>query len=201
MLMMMMSNGGLGSVASAVARAVGAGHAGVPMRASGVPTHGLAIAVGALFMIPALPGADRLYHALGGLPRRSTCSAAILELSFCRLDSVWIVNLLAAALRSGNVKVPAAVTALVGAVVMIPASPILICGFGRIPRLGIAGAGIAFGVYYGAAMLVLLRIWHPDARAWIQVRSAPVAAIRGYPPGRGCRPPSTPFSPTSPSSW
>jgi len=53
---------------------------------------------------------------------------------------VWIVNLLAAALRgSGNVKVPALVT-LVGATLMIPASPALIFGFGPIPRLGIAGA-------------------------------------------------------------
>jgi Na+-driven multidrug efflux pump len=52
--------------------------------------------------------------------------------------------------------VPATVT-LVGALVMIPASPILIFGLGPVPRLGIGGAGIAFGVYYGAAMLFLLR--------------------------------------------
>jgi len=59
----------------------------------------------------------------------------------------------AAALRgSGNVKVPATVT-LIGALVLIPLSPLLIFGFGPVPRLGIAGAGIAFGLYYGAAML------------------------------------------------
>src|SRR6185437_1271164 len=70
---------------------------------------------------------------------------------------VWIVNLQAAALRgAGNVKVPAFVT-LVGAMVMIPLSPLLIFGFGPIPRLGIGGAGVAFGLYYCGAMLFLLR--------------------------------------------
>ena len=41
--------------------------------------------------------------------------------------------------------------------VLIPSSPLLIFGLGPVPRLGIGGAGIAFGIYYGAAMLVLLR--------------------------------------------
>jgi len=67
------------------------------------------------------------------------------------------VNLQAAALRgSGNVRVPALVT-LVGAIVTIPISPVLIFGLGPFPRLGIGGAGIAFGLYYTAAMLYLLR--------------------------------------------
>jgi Na+-driven multidrug efflux pump len=46
---------------------------------------------------------------------------------------------------------------LVGALVTIPVSPALIFGLGPIPHLGIAGAGLAFGLYYGAAMLFLLR--------------------------------------------
>jgi Na+-driven multidrug efflux pump len=46
---------------------------------------------------------------------------------------------------------------LVGAIVMIPLSPLLIFGFGPIPRLGIGGAGVAFGLYYCGAMLFLLR--------------------------------------------
>jgi putative MATE family efflux protein len=157
MLMMMMSNGGLGSgVASAVARAVGAGRR---HDADALVFHAtiLAVIVGALFTVGIIWGGAPLYHALGG--RNEALDAALQYSNYLFAGSipVWIVNLLAAALRgSGNVKVPAAVT-LVGAVVMIPASPILIFGFGPIPRLGIAGAGIAFGVYYGAAMLVLLR--------------------------------------------
>ena len=86
---------------------------------------------------------------------------------------VWIVNLQAAALRgSGNVRVPAAVT-LVGALVMIPTSPILIFGFGPIPRLGIGGAGIAFAVYYCAAMLVLLR-YMASGRAGLTFKVVPL---------------------------
>ena len=75
----------------------------------------------------------------------------------------------AAALRgAGNVKVPALVT-LVGAIVMIPLSPLLIFGFGPIPRLGIGGAGIAFGLYYCGAMLFLLR-YMASGRAGLVLR-------------------------------
>jgi putative MATE family efflux protein len=173
MLMMMMSNGGFGSgVASAVARAVGAGR---KQDADALVFHAtiLAIIVGALFTLCIIWGGPALYHALGG--RNQALDAALQYSNYLFAGSipVWIVNLLAAALRgSGNVKVPAAVT-LVGALVMIPASPILIFGFGPVPRLGIAGAGIAFGVYYVAAMLVLLR-YMVSGRSALTFRFAPL---------------------------
>ena len=86
---------------------------------------------------------------------------------------VWIVNFQAAALRgSGNVKVPAAVT-LIGALVLIPLSPLLIFGFGPVPRLGIAGAGIAFALYYCAAMLFMLR-YMAAGRSGLTFRLAPL---------------------------
>jgi Na+-driven multidrug efflux pump len=56
---------------------------------------------------------------------------------------------------------------------MIPASPILIFGLGPVPRLGIGGAGIAFGVYYGAAMLFLLR-YMTSGRAGLMLKMAPL---------------------------
>jgi putative MATE family efflux protein len=157
MLMMMMSNGGLGSgVASAVARATGAGH---KHDADALVLHALVLAaiVGALFTIGAAWGGPALYEALGGQDESLSAALKYSNYLFAGAIPVWIVNFLAAALRgSGNVRVPAMVT-LVGALVLIPFSPILIFGFGLIPRLGIAGAGIAFALYYGAAMLVLLR--------------------------------------------
>jgi Na+-driven multidrug efflux pump len=52
--------------------------------------------------------------------------------------------------------VPAMVI-LIGALVLIPLSPIMIFGLGILPRLGIAGAGLAFAIYYCGAMLFLLR--------------------------------------------
>ena len=157
MLMTTMSNGGLGSgVASAVARAVGAGR---QKDADALVFHSvvLAIIAGALFMIGVLWGGPALYRALGGRDEALAAAVRYSTWLFAGAIAVWIVNLLASALRgSGNVKVPALVT-LIGAMVLIPSSPALIFGFGPIPRLGIAGAGIAFGLYYSGAMLVLLR--------------------------------------------
>jgi putative MATE family efflux protein len=158
MLMTTMSNGGLGSgVASAIARAIGAGR---QKDADALVFHAVVLAAtwGALFTVGIVWGGPWLYAALGG---RDASLAAALQYSnilFAGAVGVWIVNLLAAALRgSGSVKVPALVT-LVGAVVMIPASPALIFGFGPIPRLGIAGAAIAFNLYYLGALVVM--IWY-----------------------------------------
>ena len=173
MLMTMMSNGGIGSgVASAVARAVGAGR---KEDADALVFHAIVIAIifGAAFTLGTIRGGPMLYRALGG---RSEALDAALQYSnylFAGAIPVWIVNLQAAALRgSGNVKVPATVT-LVGALVLIPASPLLIFGFGPVPRLGIQGAGIAFAVYYCGAMLFLLR-YMASGRAGLTFKFVPL---------------------------
>src|SRR5580692_8263726 len=157
MLMTMMSNGGFGSgVASSVARAVGAGRRD---DADAALFHAmvLAVLVGALFTLAAEMAGPLLYRALGGRGDALDAALRYSNLLFAGSIPVWVVNLQAAALRgAGNVKVPALVT-LVGAIVMIPLSPLLIFGFGPIPRLGIGGAGVAFGLYYCGAMLFLLR--------------------------------------------
>ncbi len=175
MLMTMMSNGGLGSgVASSVARAVGAGR---HSDADALLFHAMLLAVifGGLFTLGATVGGPALYRTLGG---RSDALAAAITYSnylFAGAIPVWIVNLQAAALRgSGNVKVPALVT-LVGAIVTIPLSPILIFGFGPFPRLGIGGAGLAFGLYYGAAMLFLLH-YMASGRSGLTFKMVPLRA-------------------------
>src|SRR6202000_618299 len=73
---------------------------------------------------------------------------------------------------SGNVRVPALVT-LIGAIVTIPASPMLIFGLGPFPRLVISGAGLAFGLYYTAAMLFLLR-YMASGRSGLTFRVGPL---------------------------
>ncbi len=157
MLMAMMSNGGLGSgVSSAIARAVGAARKD---DAEALLFHALvlAILVGALFSVAVIWGGPWLYRALGG--REGALQAALTYSNYLFAGSipVWIVNFQAAALRgAGNVRVPAMVT-MVGALVLIPLSPVLIFGLGVAPRLGIAGAGVAFALYYCGAMLFLLR--------------------------------------------
>ncbi len=175
MLMTMMSNGGLGSgVASSVARAVGAGR---QQDANALLFHAivLAVIVGALFTLAAELAGPLFYRALGG--RGDALDAALRYSNYLFAGSipVWVVNLQAAALRgAGNVKVPALVT-LVGAIVMIPLSPVLIFGFGPVPRLGIGGAGVAFGLYYCGAMLFLLR-YMASGRAGLRLT---VSALRG----------------------
>jgi putative MATE family efflux protein len=156
MLMTTMSNGGLGSgVASSIARAIGAGR---QKDADSLVFHSVVLAAisGALFTGGIVWGGPALYSALGGRDGSLHAALQYSNILFAGSIAVWIVNLLAAALRgSGNVKVPALVT-LAGAIVMIPASPALIFGFGPIPRLGIAGAAVAFNVYYLGALFVMV---------------------------------------------
>jgi putative MATE family efflux protein len=173
MLMTMMSNGGLGSgVSSSVARAIGAGR---KQDADALVFHALVLAIifGALFTAATIAGGPTLYRALGGKAEALDAALKYSNYLFAGAIPVWIVNLQAAALRgSGNVRVPAVVT-LIGALVMIPTSPILIFGFGPVPSLGIGGAGIAFGLYYGAAMLVLTR-YMASGRAGLTFRFVPL---------------------------
>ena len=174
MLMTMMSNGGLGSgVSSSVARAIGAGRQ-AGCRCAGVSRAGSCrdrrCAVHAAARCSAVP---LLYRALGGRAGALDAALKYSNYLFAGAIPVWIVNLQAAALRgSGNVRVPAMVT-LIGALVMIPVSPLLIFGFGPVPRLGIGGAGIAFGLYYCAAMLFLTR-YMASGRAGLTIRFAPL---------------------------
>ncbi|WP_394779318.1 MATE family efflux transporter [Undibacterium sp.] len=157
MLMTTMSNGGIGSgVGSAVSRAIGAGRR---HDADVLVFHALVLAL--LFGLAFTAGAwllgPSLYHAMGGENEALEAAVHYSAWLFSGAVPAWVVNLIASALRgSGNVKVPAIVT-LTGAVILIPASPALIFGFGPIPRLGIAGAGIAFTAYYTVAALLLLR--------------------------------------------
>jgi putative MATE family efflux protein len=175
MLMTMMSNGGLGSgVASSVARAIGAERRD---DADALLFHAMMLAViaGALFTLGALVLGPAFYSTLGG--RGDALGAAVKYSNFLFAGAipVWIVNLQAAALRgAGNVRIPALVT-LVGAIVMIPLSPILIFGFGPFPRLGIGGAGLAFGLYYCGAMLFLMR-YMASGRSGLTLR---IARLRG----------------------
>ena len=73
---------------------------------------------------------------------------------------IWLFNSLANVIRgTGNMFLPAAV-ATAGAAVLIPISPMLIFGFGVVPRLGIAGGAVAVIVYYGIGTAIFAAyIW------------------------------------------
>ncbi len=157
MLMTMMSNGGLGSgVASALARALGAGRR---EDANALVWHAVVIAGGAGLLFTALAWwlGPPLYRALGGSGGALDAAVSYSQILFAGSIPIWIVNLLAAALRgAGNVKLPAKVT-LVGSAIVVAVSPALIFGLGPIPAMGIAGAGLATVLFYVGAAAYLLR--------------------------------------------
>ena len=156
MLMTMVSNGGIGGgVSSAIGRAIGAGR---KEDADALVLHAfaLAIAFGLLFSIGEFAGGRALYHVMGGSGAVLATALAYANVVFGGAVFAWVTSLLAAALRgSGNVLVPAAISAA-GFFILIPLSPSLIFGLGPMPRLGVAGAGMAIVVYYAAACAVLI---------------------------------------------
>jgi putative MATE family efflux protein len=155
-LMQTMANGGVGGgVASAVARAQGAGR---KADADTLLLHALVIAVGfgLLFTVAGFLAAPAVFRALGGSGDALSVALSYSHWIFGGAVLVWTVALLAAALRgSGNVVISAAVT-LGGTLLLLPLSPALIFGFGPIPRLGVAGAGMAVVIYYFCAAAVLI---------------------------------------------
>ncbi|MBO9642625.1 MAG: MATE family efflux transporter [Pseudacidovorax sp.] len=148
MLMQMSSAGAMGGgIASAIARALGAGRREDAHR---LVWQAVAIALGfgvACMGVMWLAG-GWLYARMGG---EGPVLAAALTYShwvFGGAVLVWLFNSLAAVVRgTGNMALPALVT-IVGVVVAVPLSPMLISGWGPIPALGIAGGAIALLLYY-----------------------------------------------------
>ena len=155
-LMTATSNAGIGGgVSSAVSRAIGAGRKD---EADALTTHALVLAVcfGLLFTAGALLAGPFVYRGMGGTGNALAAALLFSGWFFAGSVPIWIVNLLAAALRgAGEVRLPAMVT-LCGAGVVIPLSPALIFGIGPLPRMGVGGAGLAVTLYFAGAMLVLL---------------------------------------------
>ncbi len=182
-LMATMSNGGIGGgVSSAVARAVGAAR---NEEADALLLHAIVLAVGfgLLFTAGAVLGGRALYGALGG--EGAALNAALLYSGwvFGAAVPIWIVNLLASALRgAGEVRLPAIVT-LAGAAALFPLSPALIFGWGPLPRLEVAGAGLAVVLYYLVSLAVFLRYLTRDGGAlrlrWSRLRRPLFGAILG----------------------
>ncbi len=148
MLMQMMSAGAMGGgVASSIARALGAGRRA---DANALALHALVIALGlgAAFTIGVVGGGRWLYQAMGGSGRALEAALTYSNWIFAGAVLVWLFNSLGAVLRgTGNMAFPAAVTCI-GVVILVPASPALIFGWGPFPALGIAGGAMALVSYY-----------------------------------------------------
>ena len=155
MLMQHMAAGGMGgAVASAIARALGAGRRD---HANALVVHALliAVAMAAIFSTVLLIWGVEIYAALGG---RGEVLDAALNYStaiFAGAITPWLFNTLASIVRgTGNMTLPAA--AIAGtAFADLLLSPALLFGWGPFPRLGIVGAGIGFVTSFGIGSLVL----------------------------------------------
>ena len=157
MLMQMMSAGAMGGgIASAMARALGAGR---DDDAQALVWHAIAIAVGfgLVFTLGLWIGGRWLFTRMGGSGAALEAALTYSHWVFAGAVLVWLFNSLAAVIRgTGNMVVPANVT-VAGVLVLVPLSPLLIFGWGPLPALGIAGGAIALLLYYVIGTLVLLQ--------------------------------------------
>ena len=155
MLMQTMSAGGMGGgVASAIARALGAGRR---RDADALVLHAVVIALvfGSAFSLGMLAGGPRLYRAMGGTEGTLAAALTYSNVVFAGAIAFWLFNTLGAALRgAGNMLLPALVV-VGGGPLVIALSPALIWGWGPFPRLGIAGAGVTLLIYYTLGSTVL----------------------------------------------
>ena len=156
MLLQMTSAGAMGGgVASAIARALGAGRTH-EARALGVHALCIGVAMGLAFTLLALLLGPYIYRALGGTGAALAAALAYSNVLFAGAVLTWLANTLASILRgTGNMLVPA--LALIGAsLVHVPLSGMLVLGAGPLPQLGIAGAGVAYISAFGFASLIML---------------------------------------------
>jgi putative MATE family efflux protein len=145
MLLQMTSAGAMGGgVASAIARALGAGEAAMARR---LLVHALVIAaaMAGAFTILLLAFGRPVYALLGGRGAALEAALAYSNIIFAGAATVWLANTLASVLRgSGNMVVPA-VALVAAAVVHVPLSGLLVA------RIGIAGAAVAYVTTFGIA--------------------------------------------------
>ena len=165
MLLNMTSAGAMGGgVSSAIARALGAGH---EHQARALVVHAIviALAMGMLFTLLLLALGRGIYALLGGRDAVIGQALAYSNVVFSGAVLVWLANTFASVLRgSGNTLVPA--LALIGAaVVHVPLSAGMVLGLGPLPKLGIAGAGVAYLIAFGcAATATATYLWRSTLR-------------------------------------
>jgi putative MATE family efflux protein len=143
MMMQMLSAGAVGGgIASAVARALGAGRRG---DADALVLHAIVInlAIGLGFSVLAIGFGPALYMALGGEGASLEAALRYSDVVFAGNVLLWLMNAFASVIRgTGNMLLPSLAVCL-GVVLLVPLSPLLIFGLGPVPAMGMAGAGLA----------------------------------------------------------
>jgi putative MATE family efflux protein len=155
MLMVTMSAGGIGGgIASAIARALGAGRRA---EANTLTAHALLISLllAVLFTAGALWSGPTLYRALGGDEAVLAAALAYSSVIFGGAVAVWLVNALASALRGAGEMLLPAMVIVGGEIVHLALAPVLIFGLGPVPALGVTGAALSLLISYLLRALAL----------------------------------------------
>jgi len=167
MMVLQTTNSGMGvGVSSAVARALGAARRG---RADALVFHAflLALAVAAIYSTVFPLCAPFLFRWMGGRDQMLADALSYANVALGGAVCICMSNLLGNAVRgTGNMSLPASV--LVGCVLMhIAISPVLIFGFGPLPALGPAGAGLGLVLPFAGGSAVM--IWYLRSRAIVRL--------------------------------
>ena len=145
-LMQMVATGVGAGVSSGVARSLGAGRR-ADAEALVLNALFLAVCFGILFTAVEFFLGASIYRLLGGTGAALADSLTYSHWVFGASVLVWAMLLLFNALiGSGNTVVPQIASLLFLA--MVPLTPALMFGWGPLPRLGIAGGGLAIACYY-----------------------------------------------------
>ncbi|MBL6077591.1 MATE family efflux transporter [Belnapia sp. T18] len=155
MMMQMLSGGAVGGgIASAVARALGAGR---QEDADALVLHALVIngVLGLGFTALLLAFGPALYALLGGEGGSLQAALQYSDVVFGGAVLVWLSNAFASVLRGTGAMLLPSVSIVIGVAVLVPLSPLLIHGYGPVPALGIAGGGWAVVIGTGLSTAIL----------------------------------------------
>src|SRR5205823_1834953 len=155
MLMQQMANSSMGgAIASAVARAIGAGR---HEDASALVIHGVVIAAGmsAIFALVLLIGGPTIYRLLGGSGEVLAAAVEYSNALFAGSLAYWMLSTLTSVVRGAGHALVLAVVYVTAEALHIVLVPLLMFGIGPLPALGITGAGIATVCSFTASSLFL----------------------------------------------
>jgi putative MATE family efflux protein len=157
-LTMTMSGGAMGGgVASAIARALGAGDR---ERASMLASHALLIAIcfGLVFMVGMLVFGPRLLELLGGRGAVLAHASAYVQVFFGGAVLPWLMNSMAGILRgTGNMKLPSLLI-LNSALLQVILGGTLGLGLGPVPQFGMRG--VAAGALTAYTISISVMGWY-----------------------------------------